>query len=256
MICREAVREIFKNKDGVLKTQEVIFKIRERFPEENWKDNTISAHLIALSVNHSSAKHHYSTNKHAFLFSLGNGKYRLHDPEKDGEWVMTDDGPRLKDEAEDTEEETIEEDFIEASISFERDLEEFLVNNLNSIEPGLKLYEEDGITGRQYKTSDVGRIDLLAIDKDNNYVVVELKMGFVNEKVCGQILRYMGWIKENLAKGDANVRGIIIGRNFKEKVKYAVLAAPNIELKRYKVEFNFYNVGLIKEGNLKKGVTS
>lgn len=242
MICREAVREIFKDETGVLTTQEVITKIQTHFPEENWKDNTISAHLIGLSVNHSSAKH-YSLYKHAFLFSLGNGKYRSYNPENDGEWVMTDEGPRLKDE-EDFEEKTIdEENVIEASLSFEKDLEEFLVGNLNSIEPGLNLYEEEGITGRQYRTNSVGRIDLLAIDNEKNYVVIELKMGFVDEKACGQILRYMGWIKENLAV-EADVRGIIIGRNFKKKIKYAVLATPNIELKRYKVEFNFYEVQL------------
>lgn len=241
MNCREAVQAIFQNEDGVLSTQEVVNRIRERFPNETWKDNTISCHLIGLSVNHSSAKHYPSLNQHAFLFSLGNGRYRRYDPNHDGEWKITDEGPVLVDEES---EEQIEEDVeetLEASVTFEKDLEGFLVENLDSIEPGLTLYEEEGITGRQFRTDSVGVIDVLAVDQESRYVVIELKVGFADEKVCGQILRYMGWVQENIAQNSAT-RGIVIASNFKEKLKYAVLAMPSMELKRYHVEFSFSDV--------------
>ena len=37
-----------------------------------------------------------------------------------------------------------------AEFAFERDLQNYLVKNLESIEPGLKLYDQHGITGVEY----------------------------------------------------------------------------------------------------------
>jgi endonuclease len=51
---------------------------------------------------------------------------------------------------------------------------------------GLRLYEEEGITGVEFP---VGRrfIDILAVDKDGRYVVVELKVSRVRPG-CGSAL--------------------------------------------------------------------
>jgi hypothetical protein len=61
------------------------------------------------------------------------------------------------------------------------------------------LYQNEESNGRQYPTP-IGNIDLLAIDKKNKeFVVIELKKGRSSDAVIGQILRYMGWVKDKLA---------------------------------------------------------
>lgn len=75
--CREAVEEAFQNEEGVLDTAQIIERIYKPYPDRPWKPNAISAHLIGLSVNHSSSIHHPTQRKHGFLFSLGNGRYRV-----------------------------------------------------------------------------------------------------------------------------------------------------------------------------------
>ena len=122
-------------------------------------------------------------------------------------------------------------------IQMERDLEDFLINNLNLIEEGLELYiDERGISGRQYQT-DVGIIDLLCKNREA-FVVVELKKGRASDTVVGQISRYIGWVRENLSEGH-DVRGLIIVHDFNPKLKYAVLAHENLKLRYYEIQIKF-----------------
>ena len=43
------------------------------------------------------------------------------------------------------------------------------------------------------------------------FLVIELKKGRLNDKVVGQIQRYMGFIKAEVANKDQKVKGLIIG---------------------------------------------
>lgn len=101
---------------------------------------------------------------------------------------------------------------IEMRFPLEKYLEHFMVDNWNSIDFGepLEIYrDEDGTPGQQY-TTDVGIIDILAKDKDGNFVVIELKRGKSTQHVMGQILAYIGWVRGNLATNGEKVRGIVI----------------------------------------------
>jgi hypothetical protein len=133
-----------------------------------------------------------------------------------------------------------DEDITSASISFEKDLEEHIVKNLNQIEPGLSLYKKGRKSGRQYKI-EFGIIDLLTKDKNGNFVVIELKVGKATYGVIGQILSYIGWVRQNLSN-NKEVRGIIIADDFHEKVKFAAQEIPNLLIKQYEVSFTFKNV--------------
>ena len=241
MNCREAVQQAFDGETGVLTTADVVARITANHPAQPWKTSTISHHLVGFSVNHPSSRYHLSTRQYAFLFSLGNGRYRLWDAQKDGRWVVTETGVELVDEdvddAGDDEDEEVNLDYGTA-VSLERDLEANLVANLTQLETGLRLYQGDDVQGRQFDTGVVGRIDILAVDKDNRYVVIELKAGEADEKVFGQILRYMGWVRKELANG-APVRGIIVANSFHEKAKYAAEAVQSIALKKYEIRFRF-----------------
>jgi len=83
MTCKEAIQEVFETENGELSTGEVVSKIYERHPDQPWKRSTISAHLIGLSINHSSSHHYPSMRRHAFLWSLGNGRFRRWNRETD-----------------------------------------------------------------------------------------------------------------------------------------------------------------------------
>ena len=52
----------------------------------------------------------------------------------------------------------------------------------------------------------------------------------------GQIQRYMGHIKNNLA-GDKNVRGLIIALEDDKNLKDALSVAPNIKFMKYELSF-------------------
>jgi hypothetical protein len=152
----DVIREITSNWGGVFTVDEVIRAIYEKYPQKPWKENSIRAHLVGLSINHPSAHHYPTLFKQAFLYNVGPGKYKLYDPEVD----------------ELSKEDLIAEEEEVVSISLERDLEEYLIRDLSKIEEGLKLFEERGLTGRQFKI-EKGSIDILALDKDQNLVVIE-----------------------------------------------------------------------------------
>ena len=99
------------------------------------------------------------------------------------------------------------------------------------IEKGFVLVEK----GEEYETHEIGRIDLLLKDSSDTYVVVELKRRKTGDQVVGQILRYIGWVQDNLSP---NVRGIIIIGEPYEKLDYALKPIENIvQLKYYRVKF-------------------
>lgn len=136
------------------------------------------------------------------------------------------------------------EQVVTTSITVERDLRKYLVGNLNSLERGLKLYQDQERTGEEYPIEGGRmRIDILAKDSVDNFVVIELKAGVADLSTFGQISAYLGWVKENLAK-NGNVRGIIVANDFDERIKYAIKAVPNIKLKQYKLEFQFEDARL------------
>lgn len=127
-----------------------------------------------------------------------------------------------------------------SEFALERHLEDFLVQNWKSIELGKKydIYEVDGeIVGQQYP-SDTGPIDILAISKDKKeLLVVELKKGRVTDVVVGQLQRYMGYVKEELAEKNQTVRGAIIAFEEDVKLRRALAVTKNIDFYTYKIYF-------------------
>jgi restriction system protein len=138
------------------------------------------------------------------------------------------------------EEEPISEESQEFAL--ERYLEDFIVTNFDGIFQGqLTLYRDpEGNIGQQYPTDVVGRIDILAKEPSNNsFVVIELKKGRESDVVVGQILRYIGWVKEELCEEGQTVRGLIICKEEDDKLKYALKPVQDlIKVKFYKVDFH------------------
>lgn len=121
-------------------------------------------------------------------------------------------------------------------------LENFIIKNWDNIDFGepLNLYiDDEGTPAQQYPTSE-GYIDLLAKDADNNFVVIELKKGRSNQQVVGQILAYVGWVKNNLAEKNQKVRGIIIAADGNQSLHDAVSTVSDfVSIKYYRLKFSF-----------------
>ena len=120
----------------------------------------------------------------------------------------------------------------------EKQLEEFIIENWNESEFGksLDLIYEDGLLKSQQYRTDIGIIDILAKDKaTGSYVVIELKRNQSSDDTVGQVLRYMGWVTENLK--EKNVRGIIVAGTYDEKLYYAQNMIQAVDVFLYEVQF-------------------
>lgn len=115
----------------------------------------------------------------------------------------------------------------------ERDLQKFLTRNLHTVEPGLRANPEYQLEGL---ITDVGILDLLCQDAYGNWVVIELKAGRADDAAIGQILGYMGWVRENLPNGE-KARGMIICKEASPRVKAAAKMIPDFSIKRFQFSF-------------------
>jgi hypothetical protein len=118
---------------------------------------------------------------------------------------------------------TSEELAAQSLFALEAHLEEFIAHNWSKISWGsdLELYQEGDQTGQQYPAG-TWSIDFLAEDKKTkDFVVIELKRGQTSDATIGQVLRYIGWVKKNLAGPDQKVRGIIVASEIDDALRNA-----------------------------------
>jgi len=208
----------------------------------NIKSNTVEMHVEGMSVNNKNRKHYPNIKPgsgHDLFWKIAPGQFRIWDN-------STDQQPRYKADFETNEGSDV--DFVEdeetddeakpgsPTFAREQDLQYYLVKNLHMLEPGLTLYEEEGFSGVEY---DAGgrRIDILAVDKSGGFVVIELKVAKGHEKVIGQILRYIGWVEQNLSNG-REARGIIVAGNISQDLILATKKIPSVKLFEYEIQFS------------------
>ena len=139
------------------------------------------------------------------------------------------------DEKENSDIESNIEESIEASVSLERDLHNWLTTRLSEIESGLILV--DG--GVEYQT-EVGRIDILAKDQTGALVVIEIKAGKAKDGALGQLLGYMGCLSSS--NEQQKVRGILVASSFDIRVVYAAKGLQNIKIVKYQLSFNLEEI--------------
>lgn len=117
---------------------------------------------------------------------------------------------------------------------YERDVEDQIEQLLPDLR--LRIYKDPQTlrSGRQY-VCDAGRIDLLCQDNRGNYVVIELKKGDAPNETLLQILRYMSWVRQNLAGDGQNVRGIILTESADSGLVDILGEVPNVSIEYYRV---------------------
>jgi hypothetical protein len=123
----------------------------------------------------------------------------------------------------------------EASFGLEYQLRDFVAQNLAAIPvEGRKLrlfVDPTGRDGVEFQT-EVGNIDILCVDDTGAFVVFELKRGRSPDLAIGQLLRYMGWVKQTIGKGQ-KVRGVIVAKTITEGLRYAITMIPEASLFEY-----------------------
>lgn len=126
-----------------------------------------------------------------------------------------------------------------ASFSLEYQLRDFIAQNLGVIPIAgqrLRLFvDPTGRDGIEFPTG-VGPIDILANNDSGDFFVFELKRARSPDHAIGQLLRYMGWIKQTIGR-QHEVRGIIVAKKITQNLQYAVTVIPNVSLFEYEVSF-------------------
>ena len=80
----------------------------------------------------------------------------------------------------------------------------------------------------------------MCTDENKDFVVIELKRVKSSDDAVGQVLRYMGWVDQNLNQNkDKKVRGLIITPEIDNKLEYAASMVPNIQVKYYRIKLEF-----------------
>lgn len=220
----------------VFTTTRAIEWFRQHYPR--LQPSSIRAHLVQASTNDRSRLHHPSTNaSDDLLFKVASGQFRLYEPGKDPAPIrefMPGDVAREEEIAAATEEDEDEARAGSSEFLLERDLQRYLAENLECIEPGLRLYETEDARGLEFEAGG-RRIDILATDRAGNFVVLELKVSKGYDRVVGQLLRYVNWVRQNLAEPGQRVRGIIICRTMTEDLRLACASISAVELFEYRL---------------------
>ena len=199
--------------------------------------NTVYCHIVRMCINNPTRVHYSAAfdGSDDLFIQLNDGTLRLYDPANDPTPIYKK-GDKINEVPFVEEFGESNADEVGQEFAYEKDLLNFLVKHLYTIEPGLVLFENEGITGIEFNAG--GRfIDILAVDRNNCFVVIELKVSKGSDKVVGQILRYIGWVKSNLAEENQKVRGVIIARNISEDLKIACSVVHDIKLFEYNISF-------------------
>lgn len=226
MLMKRMVDDLPITKGDVVTRQKITHWFQENYPLIN--TSTVRAHLRRMSTNVESRVNHNASSADDLFYQIDRERFRLYEPDRDPAPIYERDteGFSVQEEVQ------FDNPQSEQEFAYEKDLQQFLIKNLPLIEPGLRLYEEDDIKGIEF---DVGGrfVDILAVDSSENLVVIELKVSKAYDKVVGQLLRYIGWIKNNMATDGQRVRGMIIGRVISYDLKIACSELKDVQLFEY-----------------------
>lgn len=220
---------------------EIIHWFNIHWPKIN--PGTVRAHLIQMSTNDRSRANWRVGPKHDLFFRIGPGLFRRYHPDSDpppiyrGSLHAVNSVPLAGEEM--TEDEKAMAPQQSEIFAYESHLRDYLAKSLGVLEPGLKLYEDEDIPGIEYPIRS-GRIDLLAVALDGSLVIIELKVSKGYDRTIGQILRYMGWVRQDLADGK-NVRGMIVAHALSDDLVTAAHEAnADIRLFEYDISFHIH----------------
>lgn len=124
-------------------------------------------------------------------------------------------------------------------VEFEDSLQSYISKNWEELPFGedWRIYHRTHFSKGKYNTREIGEIDLLAKHKTmSKWLIIELKKDQSSDATVGQLLRYMGWVKVNLAEENETVEGLIIAGTEDARIQYALKCLKNVSLKVYQLK--------------------
>lgn len=243
LLMKDFVTQTALTKGEVVSKDQIASWFKTNYPKI--KHGTIVAHLSRMSIN-ATSRFHYNANPNGdddLFYQIDGSHFRLYDPGNDPHPIYSakDDAQEAPAPQQVEQDESGEAGQTTSEFALEKDLRNFLAKNLSLIEPGLKLYDEEDVSGVEFPAG--GRfIDILAVDQANNYVVIELKVSRGYDRVIGQLLRYMAWIEKNQADANQKVRGAIIARDISDDLRLACSKIADVRLYEYSLSVSLSKV--------------
>ncbi|WP_432798512.1 endonuclease NucS domain-containing protein [Poriferisphaera sp. WC338] len=233
------VDEMGIRKGERIQREQVVNWFRERYPKI--RVEVVNSHLTRMSTNAESRVSHYRrTLRDDLFYQVGRGEWELYDAARHPRPIV----PGGYEDVCEVEDEVVAETARRAESSefaYEKDLQHFLARHLAVIEDGMVLYEDEEAKGIEYPAG--GRlIDLLAVDREGGLVVVELKVSKGYDRVVGQLLRYMNWVRRFVAEEGQRVRGMIVARHITEDLQLACAGLADVSLLEYEMSVKLQRV--------------
>ena len=146
------------------------------------------------------------------------------------------------------EEDAEEEDSAGNAFALEEHLRDYLAKNPSALEPGLKVWsDKTGRKGVEYPIDEDGRrVDIIALDKSEGPVIVELKVSHGHERAIGQSLYYRNQFKRRFEMPSPRI--IIVAKEISPELRIAAEDLQNTELFEYALSFKLTKI-TEKQGN-------
>jgi hypothetical protein len=241
LLMKDMVADMRLKPGDVFTREQAVDWFREHYP--NVKEGTVAAHLIRFSTNTRTRLHYNpkADGSEDVFFKIDAGRFRLYEASRDPAPIV-EGVPQSAETAQE------EQEPAEASeFAYEHDLRDYLARNLSLIEHGLTLYSDQGIPGVEFPAGS-RFIDILALDRDRNYVVIELKVSRGYDRTVGQLLRYIGWIEQHHAEAGRLVRGVIVAKDVSEDLRLACRRLAGIRLFEYDLSVTLRPVSIAQLG--------
>lgn len=127
--------------------------------------------------------------------------------------------------------EDIQDYELDTSLFLEEELHRWLHKNLQ--DNGLQVLgfgelrefdpmRQQKVSGK-YNTNAVGQIDLLLVNSAGDFIIIELKRRSSDQTV-GQLCRYWGWVKTELATEGQRVFGVVVAQDVSDQLRFAIKA--------------------------------
>ncbi len=227
--------------------------ILEHYPGVNI--NTIQNTIIICTVNHESRVHYKENNRprrcndiYDLLYRPASGKVEMYDPRIHGIWEIAQDekGVLTVREVKEKDDLSREQLTVGNGCIETKHLRSYLAKNLELIEDGLELYVDVfGNDGVEYPT-DFGPIDLLCVDRNGTYVIIELMADGIADASSGQLLKHRAWVRRHLAFGKP-LRSYLVGSTIPENVRYSLADQEDVFLKEYDLSIRLKNIPQIAD---------
>lgn len=123
------------------------------------------------------------------------------------------------------------------NFSYERDLKNSMVSQINELFPEYKIFGEKN-EGVEYLIEGK-RIDILLENENGVLLAVELKSGVANFKVFGQLSMYLGLLMDRFP--EKQITGCIVAGEIDQTLKSATKTTNLISLKTYRMKLELQN---------------